>query len=430
MPAPLAILVVDLAFGDAGKGTVVDHLVRRHEARAVVRFNGGPQAAHNVVTDDGRHHTFSQFGSGTFVPGVRTLLSRHVLVEPYAMLNEAAALAERGVGDALERVTIDPRCVVITPAHRAANRLRERARGADAHGTCGIGFGSAVGDSIYRPDLTITAGDLADGGMVRRRLIASVRQKLARLARVLATADGLDADALRRPDWIAHAVDLYAAFAKRVKIVDVTGAMAATNGPVVFEGAQGVLLDEQHGFHPHTTWSTTTFTNADRVLDEAGIPANRRYRMGVLRSYFTRHGSGPFVTEDEGMREALPEPHNDDRGAQGRFRAGAFDSVAARYAIRVAGPVDELAITHMDRLPVLPAHICTAYEPAVTLSHHATHGLKSCRPVFEAIPTDEPAAFANQIGNLLGVPVGLLSFGPAAADKRHHSQRDPSERPA
>src|SRR5690348_3101760 len=108
-----AILVVDLAFGDCGKGTIVDYLVRRDEAKLVVRFNGGPQAGHNVVTSDGRHHTFSQFGSGTFVPGVRTLLSRFVLIEPYAMLNEASHLAELAVTDALDRLMIDARCPVI-----------------------------------------------------------------------------------------------------------------------------------------------------------------------------------------------------------------------------------------------------------------------------------------------------------------------------
>ena len=418
LPPSLAILVVDLAFGDAGKGTVVDYLIRRHEGGTVVRFNGGPQAAHNVVTGDGRQHTFSQFGSGTFVPGVRTLLGRQVLVEPYAMLNEAAGLAGRGVPDALDRITVDPRCVVITPAHRAANRLRERARGDRAHGTCGIGFGSAVGDSIYRPDLTITVADLADGGLVRRRLIANVRHKLARLAQVLATDDGIDADALRRPDWISHAIDVYAGFARRVKIADVTKAIAEAGGTIVFEGAQGVLLDEQHGFHPHTTWSTTTFANADRLLDAAELPANRRYRIGVLRSYFTRHGAGPFPTEDADLRPRLPEPHNDDRGAQGPFRVGPFDAVLARHALGVAGPVDELALTHMDRLPNLPPHVCTAYDPPVTLGQHAAHQLGSCRPVYMPIPTDDPAAFAHRISDLVGTPVGLLSFGPMAGDKR------------
>ena len=421
MPSRTATLVVGLAFGDCGKGTVVDHLVRRDGVRAVVRFNGGPQAAHTVVTDGGRHHTFSQFASGTFVPGVRTLLSRFVLIEPYALLNEAAALATVGAADALDRLTIDPRCVVITPANRAANRLRERARGPAAHGTCGIGFGSAVNDTIYRPDLAITAAELGDGGRVARKLLASVRHKAARLADVLATADGIDADALRRPDWIPHAVDAYAAVARRVRVADVAEAIGATAGPVVFEGAQGVLLDQQFGFHPHTTWSATTFANADRVLDEAGW-AGRRHRVGVLRSYFTRHGAGPLVTEDPALRPTLPEPHNGDAGPQGPFRVGPFDAVAARYALSVAGPVDELAVTHMDRL--LP-HVCTAYATPdggrlTEVAADMGPVLARCRPVLDPMPADDPAAYAERLAWQLATPVGLLSFGPTAADKRRH----------
>jgi adenylosuccinate synthase len=114
----------------------------------------------------------------------------------------------------------------------------------------------------------------------------------------------------------------------------------------------------------------------------------------------------------------LPEPHNADRGAQGAFRVGPFDAVMARYALRVAGAVDELAVTHMDRLAALPPRVCLAYDPPVAINHHAAHDLAACRPVFGPVPTDDPAAFAGAIGGLVGAPVGLLSFGPTAADKR------------
>ncbi len=412
MSSARAIVVVDLAFGDCGKGTVVDHLVRELGAGVVVRFNGGPQAAHNVVTPDGRHHTFSQFGSGTFVPGVRTVLSRFVLVEPYALLNEATALAMVGVPDALDRLVIDPRCVVITPAHRAANRLRERSRGSAAHGTCGIGFGEAVADSIARPDLTLRAGELADRAAVSRKLAAVARYKAGQLAALL--DDSPDADALRRPAWVDEAADVYTD--DRIGV-----APPAFAGPVVFEGAQGVLLDETHGFQPHTTWSTTTFANADAVLDEAGW-RGPRHRLGVLRSYFTRHGAGPLVTADGDLKARLPEPHNDDRGHQGVFRVGPFDVVAARYAVSVAGRVDGLAVTHLDRLSVLPPVLCTAYDPPVRLGPDATAALNVTRPVYEPIDTADPAAFAERVGALVGVPVELLSFGPTAADKRRRGK--------
>src|SRR5687767_10013422 len=183
-----AILVIDLAFGDCGKGAVVDFLTRRQHAHTVVRFNGGPQAGHNVVTPDGRHHTFSQFGSGTFVPGVRTLLSRFMLIEPYALLNEAKHLAQVGVPDALGRLIIDRRSPVITPAHQAANRLRELARGDAAHGTCGMGVGETMQDLLEHPDLMLQAADLADTAGVKRKLRDVVSYKIERLKDVIAAA--------------------------------------------------------------------------------------------------------------------------------------------------------------------------------------------------------------------------------------------------
>lgn len=435
-----AILVVDLAYGDCGKGTVVDYLARACGAHTVVRFNGGPQAGHNVVTPDGRHHTFSQFGSGSFVPGVRTLLSRFMLVEPYAMLNEAEHLAQLGVRDALGRLLIDARCPVITPCHQAANRVRELARGDAAHGTCGMGVGETMQDLIDRPDLTLRAGDLAGRATVARRLKAIRDYKLDQLGDAVEAVrehprGRLSAETLLQPSWIDAAVDNYAALADAAAVI---GARAADEvirvpGVTVYEGAQGVLLDEWFGFHPHTTWSTTTFANAEALLDGAGHDG-RRTRVGVLRSYFTRHGAGPLVTEDAELRPRLPEPHNEEGGWQGRFRAGAFDAVAARYALAVAGPVDALAVTHLDRLADLPPRLCTAYEcsdgtgrlidlpvhrPAdLACQERLTALLHRCRPVYSPLSGTGAEAFLDTLRRELSSPIGLTSFGPTADDKR------------
>src|SRR5687768_676429 len=318
-----AILVIDLAYGDCGKGTIVDFLTRRHRAHTVVRFNGGPQAAHNVVTPGGRHHTFAQFGSGTFVPGVRTLLSRFVLVEPYALFNEAEHLDSVGVVDALSRLVIDERCVVITPAHQAANRLRELARGDAAHGTCGMGIGETMQDAIDRPELTLRAGELRDRAVVRTKLRGTVDWKREQLRDAAAALRGhpkaaRDLATLAEPTWLDAAVENYAALARAVSIADESqvGEILRSDGATIFEGAQGVLLDEWFGFHPHTTWSTTTFANAETLLEEAGFNGERT-RLGVLRSYFTRHGNGPLVTEEANLAAALPEIHNGENGWQG-----------------------------------------------------------------------------------------------------------------
>ena len=461
-----AIVVVDLAFGDCGKGTVVDFLARRCGARAVVRFNGGPQAGHNVVTPDGRHHTFSQFGGGTFLPGVRTVLSRFVLVEPYALFNEAAHLAGLGVGDAMDRLLIDARCPVITPAHQAANRLRELARGGRAHGTCGLGIGETMQDLSDHPRLMLRAADLPDRRTVAARLRAIRDLKLYQLRDVIPAVRAhpgarFSLDTLLDPSWVGAAADNYAELARRATVADEPAVRAALRAPgaTLYEGAQGVLLDEWHGFHPHTTWSTTTFANADALLDECGH-GGRRTRVGVLRTYFTRHGAGPLVTADDGLRPALPEPHNADAGWQGRFRVGAFDAVAARYALGAAGPVDALAVTHLDRLARLPPRICTAYRddaappsggqavrgggeddelvirqgdritdlrvrrPADLARQERLTGLLGrCRPLYAPLAGEGRAgvdaqAFLGVISQELRSPVGLTSAGPTADDKQ------------
>ena len=427
-----AIVVVDLAFGDCGKGAIIDYLAREHGAHTVVRFNGGPQAGHNVVTPDGRHHTFSQFGSATFLPRVRTLLSHFMLIEPYAMLNEAAHLREVGVPDAMERLFIDERCPVITPVHQAANRIRELSRGAAAHGTCGLGVGETTRDVIHRPERLIRAGDLHDRAIVREKLrllrakyLASLASHISALAHERGARHSLET--LRDASWFDAAIDNYAEVARRAHIVspDASRSMLRDTGTTIFEGAQGVLLDETFGFHPYTTWSDTTFANATALLDDARFDG-RRTRLGVLRAYFTRHGPGPFVTEDPSLRERLPEPHNVDVGWQGPFRVGVFDAVAARYAISVAGPIDGLALTHLDRVDRLPPNVCTAYTASAgrTInvlprdgSPKLTDLIRSCRPNLVRLSECSEPALRSEIEPALSLPVMIRSFGPTAHEK-------------
>jgi len=435
---PRAIAVVDLAFGDCGKGAIVDFLTRRHGAHTVVRFNGGPQAGHNVVTPDGRHHTFSQFGSGTFVAGTRTLLSRFMLIEPYALLNEAGHLSELDVGNPLASLLIDRRCTVITPAHQAANRIRELARGFGAHGTCGVGVGETMQDALEHPDLILRAADLADRVTLRSRLRALRDLKLDRLRHELRSVGqhpeaALAVQTLREPSWIDAAIDNYSHVARSVTLVDHDDVRSILHAPgtTIFEGAQGVLLDESYGFHPHTTWSTTTFVNAQTLLVECEHPA-RPTRLGVVRSYFTRHGAGPFVSNDESLAPRLTEPHNTDHGWQGRFRVGPFDTVAARYALAVTGAIDALALTHLDRLPQLPRSICSAYEldgpsagrmtdiPVLPPDDFAqrqqlTATLFRCRPVL----TDYgDSSLPEILAHDLRTPVNVTASGPTHRDIR------------
>ena len=164
------VAVAGLLYGDEGKGKVVDALVRRTGARIVVRSGGGPQAAHHVVTDDGRVHCFAQLPAGLLVPGVRGFLGREMLVDPLALAREAEAIAATGVPDALARVTADPACRLVTPLHRLVGQMRELARGARRHGSCGRGVGEAVRDARARGSEALVLADLADEPLLRRKL--------------------------------------------------------------------------------------------------------------------------------------------------------------------------------------------------------------------------------------------------------------------
>jgi adenylosuccinate synthase len=382
------VAVVDLGYGDAGKGTVVDALCATTGRRAVLRFNGGAQAAHNVVTASGRHHTFAQFGSGTF-HGVPTHLTRFMVVDPLALAAEAASL-----GNPYHLLTVEEDALLATPWHRAANRARERRRGAERHGSCGMGVGETMEYALSHADAP-RVGDVLSPSRLRSRLSA--------VADFYGDVVSLDA-----------VVDAFTAFGRAVTVVDSSYvSRLLTEGPCVFEGAQGVLLDEWRGWHPHTTWSTTTFDNVAALCPSFT-------RLGVVRTYTTRHGAGPLVTE---APLDQPEAHNGAGEWQGAFRAGHFDAVAHRYAVEVAGGVDGLAVTHLDR--VTPAmRMVTSYAgwdrivpgPFRDLTYQAalTARLEGARPG----ASHRPADWSADIGAALGAPVILESHGPATDDKK------------
>jgi len=363
-----AYIVLDLGFGDSGKGLLTDFLVRHTGATIVVRYNGGAQAGHNVVTAEGVHHTFAQFGAGSFVPGVRTFHSRHVVVHPTALLVEARALCERGVPDVLGRIRISERARIITPFHQAGGRIRELARGGSRHGTCGVGVGETVKDALEYPEDAVHAGDLRNVATLSRQVRRTRERKRDEL-RVLATQSSgnpcmerelaiFERDAIV-DDWIEAASSL----AKRGLVVPDSTLLdwVAQEDTVVFEGAQGVLLDEWWGFHPFTSWSSCTAANAIELLDE-WAPGTRVERIGVLRTYMTRHGPGPLPTETDVFREAVFD-HNRQNEWQGPVRYGWFDAVLARYALALVGGVDTLAVTHLDAVARMPTwNACRSYR--------------------------------------------------------------------
>lgn len=440
-----AFLTVDLGFGDGGKGSIVDFLVRQHAAHTVIRFNGGAQAGHRVVEQaaDGRvrEHVFSQFGSGTLA-GAATHLSRYMLLDPLAMMAESSALRSLcGVTDPFAGMTIDGRALVVTPFHRAVNRLRELARHGNRHGSCGMGIGETMVDWLTHGQQVLFAADLCNVDQLRSKLtfLQKVNQaKIAAFQMHLPNSEAVVEEvALLFDDaHIAWLLDAYREFVLCAKIVPgaYLSALLQRPGAVVFEAAQGVLLDEWHGFHPHTTWSTTTLVNAEELLAEAQYRGSVS-RIGITRAYATRHGAGPFVTEDPDLGAALPDPCNHHGAWQQGFRVGWLDLVMLRYAMAVVGKLDYLALTCLDRLADIPSiQLCTHYRredgllleelvpspDSQDLCHQEqlTTLLKQCQPHFAQIGSE--AELSATLEAALGIDVGICSHGETAQDKVTH----------
>jgi adenylosuccinate synthase len=448
----LVILTADLGFGDAGKGSVVDFLTRACGANTVVRYNGGAQAAHNVITPDGRHHTFAQFGSGTFLPGVRTHLSRYMLLHPIAMLAEERNLRKLGIQGAFSRVSIERAALVTTPYHQAVNRLKEIARGDARHGSCGMGIGETMADWLTYGSDMLFAGDLVDRPTLVKKLRFIREAKIAQMEslqpQILECETAVEERRLiEDPGSVDLTADIYDAFARQIKMVDTgyLGKLLKQPGCTIFEGAQGVLLDEWFGFYPYNSWSTCTLKNADTLLDEAGY-MDQVYRLGIIRGYMTRHGAGPLVTEDAQLTTAVQDRHNLDNPWQRQFRVGHLDLLALRYALQATGRVDGLAVTNLDRMAEIREwQICDHYlyrGRAVDLATHfeiqgehvvsiktpleptdllnqekLTHRLLDMLPGYTQ-QRREVEPYLAQISQALDVPVVLTSTGPTAQEKQ------------
>jgi adenylosuccinate synthase len=378
-----------------------------------------------------------------------------MLVNPLNLEREADHLVELGQPDIWSRLSIDGRAPIITPYHVAANRLREIARGGGRHGSCGQGIGETMSDLLEHGDEMLFAVDLLSPSTSHKKLELVRRIKLNQLEQILGqirqdSPGAQDAlDSLRDPGFSAWISREYTAIANQLRITDGSylTELLADAQHAVFEGAQGVLLDEWYGFHPYTTWSTTTSANALTLLREAGFDGQIT-RLGLLRAYTTRHGPGPFVTEDARLTEAMPDQHNTNNVWQRGFRVGYFDAVVARYALEVNDGVDGLVITNLDRLHgQTDWQMGVAYRhngaqrrsrllgngreigrlpvsPQIDLGHQAslTHALMRCRPVYQrfqagAFGSGDEDRYVRAIESELSVPVVLTSAGPTATDK-------------
>lgn len=333
-------IVVGLLFGDEGKGTTVDFLASEKEkVNAVVRFSGGAQTAHNVVTPSGQHHTFAQIGSASFHK-VRTILSKYMLVDAFSLVNEANAFYDLTSYDVLSEMLISDNALLTTPIHAAINKKREILRGASAHGSCGMGIGETQYYFNQHGWKAPTVADLNNLSLLFVKLdylIKYAEEEVGDISSLLPSLEDI------KRSYYSLYEDGILNIVSDEQILE-----ELRKGYNIFEGSQGVLLDENLGFHPNTTWSTTTPKNAQTLLAEAGLPAGNV--IGVTRTYATRHGAGAFPSEfnNDEWQDKYPENHNKRGEFQGAWRAGDLDLPLLEYATRAIGGINELSITHLD----------------------------------------------------------------------------------
>ena len=400
-------VVVGLAYGDEGKGSIVDYLVRKLNARTVVRYNGGPQASHHVVLPDGRSHGFSQFGAGTFA-GASTYLSEYMMVEPYALENEAHALEQLGVHRPKKNLFINAACPIITPWHWRLNRLREMSRDSK-HGTCGMGIGELRQDMIDKDAEVLRVGSIDEADVLS--VLHRIRESKIKEARSLAGDEGADYIASEEYNPWRVCQKYWRVFGPDS---DVTIRVFFDTDGAVFEGSQGVLLDEKYGWQPHTTWSDCTPKQAFNIILRRSL-LETTDTIGILPLVYSRHGAGPFVTEyTKHLRRRMTD-HNQKNPWQGEFRTGHFDAVAARYALAVTG-IGRVALTMADYWDgvacvgyVFRGKFITDLLSLAPVDLGAI--MHAMRPVYAA------GLSLTSISQLINADVDIISSGPLHTDK-------------
>jgi adenylosuccinate synthase len=417
--------VVGLQWGDEAKGKIVDLLTEQHDL--VVRYNGGANAGHTVVCN-GQTYKLSLLPTGVLRPHLRSVIANGVVVYPPRLLEEVENLRNAGI-EVGANLLVSDHAHVIFPYHVEEERLSEQGEGAKrAIGTTGRGIGPCYQDKVGRV-CGIRVGELLYPEHLRERLRAIVARKNRLLRALAADAETFDANAL---------CDKYLAYAERMRpfITDTTRllhqALAEDKG-ILFEAAQGSLLDVDHGTYPYVTSSNSSPAG---VWSGSGVPARRLDRIvGVVKAYTTRVGRGPFPTElndgPDGIGERIRRTGREYGTVTGRpRRCGWFDAVAARYTAALGG-VDDLAVMLLDVLSeVDEVAVCTAYEVGgERIAHFPGDAflLERCRPLYETLPgwraelshvrrrVDLPAAarrYVDRLSELWALPVSIISVGP------------------
>ena len=416
--------VVGLQWGDEAKGKIVDLLTAQHDI--VVRYQGGSNAGHTVVFA-GESYKLSLVPSGIFRPTVQCVVAGGVVMNPQSLLGEIDGLTARGI-KATDNLMISDRAHVVFPWHMEEDRLIEtRKTGEEAIGTTMRGIGPCYRDKVGR-SFAVRMGDMYRPGFEQRikDITEAKHQILAGLGGGGEDDLQLDADAIYKE---------YSGYAQRLKpyVTDTTAYLldaVEADKKILFEGAQGALLDIDHGTFPYVTSSNSSGVG---VSSGSGVPGRYLTKViGILKAYTTRVGGGPFPTEqDNEIGQHIRDKGNEYGTVTKRpRRCGWFDAVAARYTARLSG-VDVLSVMLLDVLSELPEiKVCTAYEidgRRVTDFPSHVDDLRRIVPVYETLPgwqeditavrkmADLPQKardYLQEISRVVGRPVAIASVGP------------------
>ncbi|MFZ9038459.1 MAG: adenylosuccinate synthase, partial [Gammaproteobacteria bacterium] len=412
---PKTVVVIGTQWGDEGKGKIVDLLT--DQASAVVRFQGGHNAGHTLVID-GVKTVLHLIPSGVLRDNVKCLIGNGVVLSPEALLKEMGQLEASGV-PARERIVISEACPLILPYHIALDQAREKARGSKAIGTTGRGIGPCYEDKVARRGIRL-------GEMLREQHFA------ARLQEVLEYHNFVLEHYFKvAPLDYRQMLDEALAQAEQMRdmVGDVTGIlhdMVAQGAAIMFEGAQGALLDIDHGTYPFVTSSTTT---AGGAASGSGVgPRDIEYILGIVKAYTTRVGAGPFPTElDDACGQHMGERGHEFGATTGRKRrCGWLDLVALKRSLNI-NSVSGLCITKLDVLDGLETiKLAVAYRyrgEEVAIPPSGAENFEACEPVYIEMPGWQdstvglkswdqlPAAaidYLRKIEEICGVPIDIV----------------------
>jgi adenylosuccinate synthase len=414
-----SVVVVGAQWGDEGKGKVVDLLTQ--DADIVVRFQGGNNAGHTVITG-GQKYSLHLIPSGILHPGKRCFIANGVVLDPAAFCKEIDELGARGVVITPDNLSVSLSTHLIMPYHSALDQARESDRGDAKIGTTGRGIGPCYEDKAARTG--IRAADLADQPLLLKKIRHNLVEKNALLS------------LYKQPTFTVQQVmdEIQESGAKLLPfLADIPEQIAICRerqGNILFEGAQGSLLDIDHGTYPFVTSSNTLSGGASAGSGVAPWSLSRI--IGIVKAYTTRVGSGPFPTElTDALGLYLRKQGVEFGVTTGRpRRCGWFDAVILRSSVRLNG-ITEIALTKLDVLSSLDElKICTAYKytgQTIFYPPQEENGLDKVEPVYETLPgwkeniagvrrkEDLPAAtrgYVHRMEELLNIPVKIISVGP------------------